>query len=194
MSKKGLSEESINVTVSTYRWVFVAAGAAAAVVGLAILLWPNVMGSAFSILIGIYALVAGLLYAYMVVKGKDLSAPIRLARGFVALALIVGGILILSFTNTATQVIVNIVGISLGLLWILEGVMALVTLKKIDTRTWLLVYAIVAIAAGVIMLLTPVWGAGFLVWLLGLSLLGLGIAQVVRGLTANQTVVTVVER
>lgn len=189
MATKGFSEEKIRVTVKTYRRGFVLTGAVAALIGLFILLWPNVMGNIFSALIAIYALVAGAIYGYMAVRGEEMSMLLRVARGLVSLALIVGGILILIFMNTATAVIIDLVGVALGIMWIFEGLMALMIMRGRQMKTWVLIYVIVTIAIGVVMLLTPLWGGWPLQWLFGLSLLGLGIAQVVRGLTTTASLV-----
>lgn len=193
MAKKTSYEERIQATVTTYRWAFVIAGATAAVIGALVLVWPNIMGNIFSSLMAIYALAAGVLYGVMVTRGKELSPPVRVGRGLVALALIVGAILILLYMNTATAVIVNMVGIALGLMWISEGVMAFLLSRRLETKTWLVGYAIVAVIAGIIMLLTPVWDGKPVTLLVGFSLLGLGVAQIVRGASATQATVVTVE-
>lgn len=193
MGRKAISAEQISLTIRTYRWVFIIAGVAAAVIGLLILIWPAVMGGTFSILMGIYAIGAGLLYGWMVIRGGDLAPLIRVARGFIALALIVGGILILIFTHAATAIVVNVVGVALGVLWIAEGLMAFMTLRRLKDKSWLLAYAIIAVIAGVVMLFTPAWDGRPVVWLVGFSLLGLGVAQVYRGATATPDVVIDIE-
>lgn len=193
MAAKNVSEEKIRVTVSTYRWGFVAAGAVAAIIGVLILIWPNVMAGIFSVLIAIYALVSGVVFGAIAIRGVEAPLPIRVARGLVALALIIGGVMILLFTHTASAVMVDVIGIALGILWIFEGIMAALLMRGKDLNFWLLAYLVVAIAMGVLMLLTPVWGGWPLQWLFGLGLLGLGVAQVVRGLTADRLVVEVEE-
>lgn len=193
MAAKGITEEEISVTVSTYRWGFVVAGAAAAIAGLLILFQPDLMGHVFSILIGLYALVSGAVFGYMTVRGGQAPPLARVARGLVALALVVGGIMILAFMNTATAVLVNVVGIALGILWILEGVVVLLVIRGKPLNQWALAYVVLAIAIGVVMLLTPVWGGWPVRWLLGLSLIGLGAAQITRGATASPRLVVNVE-
>lgn len=193
MGRKGFDAESIHVTVQTYRWIFVAAGAISAALGLLILFWPKAMGEMFATLMGIYAIAAGLLYGVMVVRGGDLSPVVRIARGFISLALIVGGILMIVFTREATTIVINVVGIALGVLWIAEGATAFMTMQRLKDKSWLLAYAIGAMIAGVIMLLTPIWDGKPVTWLIGFSLLGLGIAQIYRGATATPAVVVDVE-
>lgn len=193
MGARGISAEKIQLTVSTYKWGFVAAGAVGAIIGLLILLWPGVMGNIFSVLIAIYALVAGIIFVAIGIRGVEAPIFMRVARGFVGLALIIGGVLMLVFLGTATAVMVDVVGIALGIMWIFEGIMIIIAMRGKETNGWTIAYLVVAIAAGVLMLLTPVWGGWPLQWLFGLSLLGLGIAQVVRGLTAAPAVVVQVE-
>lgn len=193
MAAKGINEEKIQVTVATYRWGFVVAGAVGAIIGLFILLWPNVMSSIFSILIAIYALVAGVIFEWIAIRGVGTAIMLRVARGLAGLALIIGGVLIFIFTDTASAIMVDVVGVTLGILWLFEGIMTLIIMRGKSLNSWFLAYVIVAIAVGVLMLLTPVWGGWPLQWLFGLSLLGLGIAQVVRGLTANPRLVVQLE-
>lgn len=193
MRKNRFSEENIQVTVSTYRWAFVAAGAVAVVIGALLLFQTDAFKEIVGLLAGIYALAAGAMYGLMAVRGEDLSPGIRASRALVGITLIVGGILILIYRDTAVQVIVTVVGIAVGILWLFEGISAFRTLQKIGQNTWLTIYAAVALVAGIIMLLTPVWGMTVMAWLLGLSLIGLGITQIVRGLKATPAVVVDVE-
>lgn len=193
MTSKAAYDQRIQETVTTYRWAFVIAGAVSAVIGVLVLVWPNVMGNIFSTLMAVYALAAGVLYGVIVIRGTELSPLVRVGRGLIALALIIGAILIVLYMDTATAVIVNMVGIVLGLMWISEGVMAFLLSRRLQAQTWLLAYAIGAVIAGVVMLLTPVWDGKPVTILVGCSLLGLGVAQIVRGVTATRFTVTTVE-
>lgn len=189
MAAKRLSEEQIQVTVSTYRWGFIGAGAAAAIVGLLILLWPNVMGTIFSSLIGAYALVTGVIFGWIAVRGVEASILLRVARGLVGLALIVGGILMFIFSSTARAVIVDVVGVALGIMWLFEAGMTFIIMRGKTLKGWMVAYLIVAVIVGILLLFTPVWGGWPVQWLFGLGLLGLGVAQAVRGLTAPAIVI-----
>ena len=62
MTSKAAYDQRIQETVTTYRWAFVIAGAVSAVIGVLVLVWPNVMGNIFSTLMAVYALAAGVLY------------------------------------------------------------------------------------------------------------------------------------
>jgi uncharacterized membrane protein HdeD (DUF308 family) len=74
-------------------------------------------------------------------------------------------------------------GILVGIMWIVEGVVALTTLGGARSKAWTAFFAILSIVAGIILLFSPLWGAVVLWWLLGISLVVLGILQIVRAFT-----------
>ena len=64
--------------------------------------------------------------------------------------------------------------------------MALSLLGSDGSRVWTLIYAILSIIAGIIVLFSPVI-AGFALWLLlGISLVVLGIVQIIRAITLGK--------
>jgi uncharacterized membrane protein HdeD (DUF308 family) len=111
-------------------------------------------------------------------------------RGWARVGHIVLGVLfiiagIIAFTELAQTAVwlAVFVGILVGIMWIVEGVVALTTLQTAASKGWSVFFAILSIVAGIILLLSPLWGAIVLWWLLGISLVVLGIIQVVRAFT-----------
>lgn len=72
------------------------------------------------------------------------------------------------------------VTVMIGVLWIVEGFTALFTLGDTGSTAMTILFAIISVLAGFALLSTPVWGAGFLWWLFAVSLLVLGVLNVVR--------------
>mgnify|MGYP003419510302 FL=1 len=70
--------------------------------------------------------------------------------------------------------------VTVGILWLFEGVLALTMLKQSSNKVWTVIYAIVSIVAGVVLLFSPFMGAITLWLLLGISMVVLGVVQVVR--------------
>lgn len=180
MAKKGISGESVRVTFSTYRWGFSIAGATAVIVGLLILLVPTFVTNTIAILIALYALVAGVLFLYIGVTGKELSALTKLGRLVSGLVFVMAAVLIFTFMDSATGLLTNIVGVTVGVMWLVDGVMTLLLMRDGTSSGWVIGYAVAAVAAGVVLVLTPIWGPEVLRWLVGFSLVILGFAQVLR--------------
>ena len=75
------------------------------------------------------------------------------------------------------------IGILVGIMWIVEGIVALSTLGDAASKGWSIFFAILSIIAGIVVLFSPVWGTLVLWWLLGISLIVLGIINIVRAFT-----------
>ena len=75
------------------------------------------------------------------------------------------------------------IGILVGIMWIVEGVVALTTIGLSGSKGWSVFFAILSIVAGIVLLFSPLWGAIVLWWLLGISLVVLGIIQMIRAFT-----------
>ena len=64
-------------------------------------------------------------------------------------------------------------------MWIVEGVVALTTLGGSASKGWTIFFALLSIVAGIVLLFSPLYIA--ILWLmLGISLVVLGIIQIVR--------------
>ena len=74
-------------------------------------------------------------------------------------------------------------GILIGIMWIVEGIVALSTLGDAASKGWSIFFAILSIIAGIIVLFAPVWGVAILWWILGISLVVLGVINIVRAFT-----------
>ena len=110
------------------------------------------------------------------------------------IAFITAGIVMLSFLSASAVVLANVLGVILGILWMVEGVSALMLLRgRVEQNALATGYAIVALVIGVLLLLTPVWGTAFLRWMIGFGLVLLGIAQVYRAAMASREIKVNVE-
>ena len=67
-----------------------------------------------------------------------------------------------------------------GIVWIIEGIVGLTLIGDAASKVWTIIFAIISILAGISLVTSPLWGAAFLWWLLGLSLVILGIVQIIR--------------
>ena len=189
MADKTSASEKLRVTITTYRWGFGIAGLVAIAMGIFVLVWPNEMVKIAALLVGIYAVLSGLIYIFTAIRAKELKSLARITRVVAGIAFITAGTVMLSFLSASAVVLANVLGVILGILWMVEGVSALMLLRgRVDQNALATAYAIVALVIGVLLLLTPVWGTAFLRWMIGFGLVLLGIAQVYRAAMASREI------
>lgn len=189
MADKTSASEKLRVTITTYRWGFGIAGLVAIAMGIFVLVWPNEIVKIAALLVGIYAVLSGLIYIFTAIRAKELKSLARITRVVAGIAFITAGIVMLSFLSASAVVLANVLGVILGILWMVEGVSALMLLRgRVEQNALATAYAIVALVIGVLLLLTPVWGTAFLRWMIGFGLVLLGIAQVYRAAMAARDI------
>lgn len=189
MADKTSASEKLRVTITTYRWGFGIAGLVAIAMGIFVLVWPNEMVKIAALLVGIYAVLSGLIYIFTAIRAKEIKSLARITRVVAGIAFITAGIVMLSFLSASAVVLANVLGVILGILWMVEGVSALMLLRgRVEQNALATGYAIVALVIGVLLLLTPVWGTAFLRWMIGFGLVLLGIAQVYRAAMASREI------
>ena len=194
MEDKTSASEKLRVTITTYRWGFGIAGLVAIAMGIFVLVWPNEIVKIAALLVGIYAVLSGLIYIFTAIRAKELKSLARITRVVAGIAFITAGIVMLSFLSASAVVLANVLGVILGILWMVEGVSALMLLRgRVEQNALATAYAIVALVIGVLLLLTPVWGTAFLRWMIGFGLVLLGIAQVYRAAMASREIKVNVE-
>ena len=194
MADKTSASEKLRVTITTYRWGFGIAGLVAIAMGIFVLVWPNEMVKIAALLVGIYAVLSGLIYIFTAIRAKEIKSLARITRVVAGIAFITAGIVMLSFHSASAVVLANVLGVILGILWMVEGVSALMLLRgRVEQNALATGYAIVALVIGVLLLLTPVWGTVFLRWMIGFGLVLLGIAQVYRAAMASREIKVNVE-
>lgn len=194
MADKTSASEKLRVTITTYRWGFGIAGLVAIAMGIFVLVWPNEIVKIAALLVGIYAVLSGLIYIFTAIRAKELKSLARITRVIAGIAFITAGIVMLSFLSASAVVLANVLGVILGILWMVEGVSALMLLRgRVEQNALATAYAIVALVIGVLLLLTPFWGTAFLRWMIGFGLVLLGIAQVYRAAMASREIKVNVE-
>ena len=194
MADKTSASEKLRVTITTYRWGFGIAGLVAIAMGIVVLVWPNEIVKIAALLVGIYAVLSGLIYIFTAIRAKEIKSLARITRVIAGIAFITAGIVMLSFLSASAVVLANVLGVILGILWMVEGVSALMLLRgRVEQNALATGYAIVALVIGVLLLLTPVWGTVFLRWMIGFGLVLLGIAQVYRAAMASREIKVNVE-
>ncbi|HWM17117.1 MAG TPA: DUF308 domain-containing protein [Microbacterium sp.] len=180
MSTESAAEKS---AVNGIRTALGIGGVLAVIVGILILAWPGKTAMVVTAIIAIYAIAAGLVYAGLGIFSKTKGGWARIGHIVLGILFIIAGVVAFLNLGAATEWLALFLGILVGILWIVEGIVALSTLGDAASKGWTVFFAIVSIIAGIVLLFSPLWGAVVLWWLLGISLIVLGIIQIVRAFT-----------
>ena len=166
--------------INGVRTAFGVGGVLSIIAGLLILWQPQGSAAFVTVVIAIYAIVGGLVYAGLGIFSKSKGGWARLGHIVLGLIFIAGGVVALFNLQQATAWLAVFIGILVGILWIVEGIVSLSTLGDAASKGWTIFFAIISIIAGLYLVISPLLGAVVLWWLLGILLIVLGIIQIVR--------------
>lgn len=166
------------------------AGATALIIGLLITFWPKTAAASIAVLLGIYLVISGLVYLGIGLFSKGLSGGARALDIILGVLFVVAGFI--AFANlSATAVFLGVfLGVLVGVAWIIEGIVSLVQLGDAQSKGWTIFFGLLSIIAGIVLLFSPLWGAVILFILTGISLIILGIIQIIRAFTFGKGIVT----
>lgn len=157
-------------------------GVIALIVGILILVWPGKTAVVVTAIIAIYAIAAGLVYAGLGIFSKTKGGWARVGHIVLGILFIIAGIIAFLNLGITTATLAIFLGILVGIMWIVEGIVSLSTLGAAASKGWTIFFAIISIIAGIVLLFSPLYIVA-LWWLLGISLIVLGIIQIVRAFT-----------
>ncbi|CAD5139138.1 conserved membrane protein of unknown function [Microbacterium sp. Nx66] len=181
--------EAVAETKSFFKSIRVAlavSGVLALLAGIALLVWPVKSAVIVTAIFASYLIVAGVVYIGLGIFSRAKGGWSRVGHIVLGLLYIVAGVIAFFNLNVAAATLALVVVIFIGVSWIVDGVVALSLLGSDGSRVWTVIYAILSIIAGIIVLFSPVI-AGFALWLLlGMSLVVLGIVQIIRAITLGK--------
>lgn len=162
------------------------AGVLALVAGIVLLVWPIKSAVIVTGVFATYLVVSGLVYIGLGIFTAGRPEWSRAGHIVLGLLFIVTGVIAFANLGAAAATLALIVVVFIGISWIVDGVVALTLLGSDGSRVWTLLYAIVGVIAGIIVLFSPAL-AGIAFWLLlGVSLVVLGVVQIVRAVTLGR--------
>ncbi len=165
-------------------------GLVAVALGIFILLYPNksadVAMKIVAVVIAIYALVIGIVYLSTAFFSKNLKGWARTSPILLGVIYVIAGIVLLANLRLAGAVIAIFLSVTIGVVWLVEGVMAFVAMSRGGKNGWNIFYGVISIIAGLSLIIMPIAGAFTLWWLLGISLVVLGAVQIVRVLQSRR--------
>jgi len=181
----GFSLDSANLSksaINTIRATLGISGVIAFVIGIMITFWPKNSAVVLTVILAIYLIIAGLAYAGLGIFSKGISGGARALDIILGILFLIGGIIAVANPTESAVVLGIFLGILIGILWIVEGVVALVQSGDSPSRGWTIFFGILSIVAGIVLLFSPLYVV-VLWWILGISLIVLGIIQIVRAFT-----------
>ncbi|HZK05602.1 MAG TPA: DUF308 domain-containing protein [Actinomycetaceae bacterium] len=167
---------------STIRISLGLVGLVSAIIGILILVWPGRTAMVAVALISVYTIIAGLLYAAVGIFSMTKGGWARAGHTALGILFVAAGVFMLVNLGAATAGLAAVLGVLVGILWIGEGVVSLSNLGQASSRLWTIIFAALNIIAGVVLLFSPLY-ISVLWWLLGLSLLVMGVIQIVWALS-----------
>ncbi|WP_051172780.1 HdeD family acid-resistance protein [Microbacterium indicum] len=165
------------------------AGIVSALFGLVILIWPVKSALAMTIVVAIYAIVAGVLNLASGIFTRGMKGTSRAAIIILGVLLVIAGIVAFANLGESTLMLAVIVTTFVGIAWIVEGVFTLTTLGAVDEiypgatkghKAWTIISAVISIVAGILVVLSPVFTALWLWIFLGVMGIIFGIFSIVR--------------
>lgn len=171
---------------TSIRITLAVSGVLALIAGIVLLVWPVKSLEIITAIFAVYLIVAGVVYVGLGIFSGARGGWSRVGHIVLGLLYIAAGIIAFANLGAAAAALAFVVVIFIGISWIVDGVVSLSLLGKDGSRVWTLLYALLSIVAGIIVLLSPLV-AGFAFWLLfGISLVALGIVQIVRAITIGK--------
>jgi len=167
------------------RLALAVSGAAGILFGAAILVWPTKAAVAVAAIIAIYAIVAGLIYLVIGIFGEELGAGGRIGHAVLGVLYVIAGAFTFSELTRSAAFLALFLTILVGVMWMIEGFTALMSIGKTRSGALTVVFAVLSIIAGFTLLSSPLWGAVFLWWFLGIALVVLGALNAGRALTGK---------
>ncbi|MFT3862444.1 HdeD family acid-resistance protein [Micropruina sp.] len=158
------------------------AGTISLIVGIVILVWPGKSAMVVAGIIAVWLLLAGIVNLAIGVFSRQVGTRPRIGYLVLGALLLIAAVFTFGNLGTAAASLGVLLGIIVGISWVIEGLVGLTMLGDTASKVWTLLFSLLSIVAGIVVLFSPLWGATVLWLLLGFSLVILGIAQIVRGL------------
>jgi uncharacterized membrane protein HdeD (DUF308 family) len=160
-------------------------GAASVILGLIVAIQPTTSLNVIAVLLGILLIFSGI---YHIVEAFSASEQGRVWRGIAGILFILGGTILIRHLNLSLALI----GLVIGLIWIVQGVLTLLAGVSVGRGTpgrwWPVVFGIISLAAGIVVVSTPVTAVTTLATLLGIWFVVMGVFEMVGAVAGRRVV------
>lgn len=169
--------------VKSLRVFLAVSGVIALIAGIVMLVWPIKTAFVLTGIVAAYLIVAGIVYIGLGVFSAGKSGWARLGHILLGLLYIVAGVIAFANIQSAAVAFALVTVIFIGVSWVLDGVVSLTLMGQDGSKTWTLLYALLSIVAGIAVISLGVAAVPFFWLFLAISLVVLGVAQIVRAIT-----------
>lgn len=180
VDSKELGKSAINAIRVTLGVI----GVVALVFGSLLLFWPEKSAVVAAVIFGIYFLIVGIVRLGSGIFTSRVGGGYRLLNILLGLLVTVAAIFILREPSLG----VAILGLLVGLAWIIDGVAALVTVSQDGSKWFGILFGVLSIVAGVIVLFVPESAIAVLIAIGGIFLLIGGIVALVQAFSFGRAV------
>ena len=178
----GDSADQTNAVVKAIRTGLIIGAVLTAVVGGLILGLPGITLAVIAVVFGLFILVRGIVRLAAGIFGPGLSAGGRTLSIILGILLIAAAIFVLRNLEAGLAVL----GLLIGLSWIIDGIAMLVESAKGPARGFSTVAGLISVIAGVVVLFIPVSGVAVLTVLAGVVFLVLAVLQIVGAILVGR--------
>ena len=156
------------------------------ILGLIVSFHPTTSLNVIAVLLGILMILSGLFH---LIRVFDSEEPRRVWLGIAGLLFIVIGVVLIRHLDLTRAII----GLIIGITWIVQGLTALIggiAGGPREGRGWWIAFGVVSLIAGIVVAVTPVSSLNVLAVLLGIWFIIMGIFEIIGGLMLRRLVRT----
>jgi uncharacterized membrane protein HdeD (DUF308 family) len=179
MQTTGPSTEEPSVAALARSWQAGAvAGVITLILGIIVTVHPTGSLNVIAILIGVLLLISGIFH---LIRVFDADEPHRVWLGIAGLLFIVAGVILIRHLSLTLAII----GLFVGLTWIVQGVVALVAGLAGGSRQgrgWWIAFGLISLVAGIVVATAPVSSLTTLAILVGIWFIIMGVFEIAGAL------------
>jgi uncharacterized membrane protein HdeD (DUF308 family) len=159
-------------------------GAATVILGFIVALHPTTSVNVIAVLLGVLMILSGIFH---LIRVFDTAEPHRVWLGIAGLLFIVIGVILIRHLHLTR----SIIGLIIGITWIVQGLAALIggiSGGVREGRAWWLLFGAASLIAGIAVVATPASSLDVLATLLGIWFIVMGVFEIVGGLLLRHAV------
>ena len=162
-------------------------GVLTVILGVIVTLHPSGSLNVLAVLLGILLILSGLFHLVRVFDSSE-QHRVWLAVGGL-LSIVIGVVLIRHLHLT-----IAVIGLVIGIAWIVQGLTALIggiTGDVREGRAWWIAFGVISLIAGIVIAAAPITSLNVLAVLVGISFIVMGIFEIIGGFMLRHAVPTV---
>ncbi|GAA1480228.1 HdeD family acid-resistance protein [Gordonia sinesedis] len=171
--------------IADYAWRLpLGAGLVGIVLGVLIVVWPDTSTLVAAVIFGVYLVISGVAQVLLGLFVHLPGAPRALVLVSGVLSVVLG---VVCFRDQMQSVVLLAIWVGVG--WIMAGFATLTSFTAIGaSRVLRAVEGILMVAAGVVLIVSPIESLTALIWLTGILLIAIGVIQVADGVRLRKRI------